>query len=494
MLLLLALVGVAYAEPVVQGEAAAVEGTLPLPASKPATPPQPAEWATLRQQKPQPLPPELVAILQKHHLPAEQFSLHLRDLHASAPLAVLNPEVPRNPASVMKLLTTWAALKLLGPNYMWKTEVWARGEVKDGTLHGDLLLKGYGDPFLTDEAFRQLLHDLQLKGVRRITGNLLVDNSYFQVPEYDPGAFDGEPTRVYNAPPAALMFNFHASRLLLEPTPDGKVGISPFPLIPGLQLQNSMVLARGRCSKQHYKPDVVPEGGAMRVKGTYAADCGKAFVLRVLSKPEEHIFNAFRDVWRSLGGEFQGTWQRGQVQTGDVLLHTHDSRTLGEQIRFINKWSNNVMTRNLFLTIGAERLGAPGTLDKSRIAVADLLAKTGIDYRGLLVENGSGLSRVERISAKQLGLLLEAAWRDPYMPEFVASLPLLGVDGTLAKRFDGTDLEGRAHLKTGTLDDVSSLAGYLLTRSGKRFVVVMIQNGKNGHGVQDAILEWLFEQ
>jgi D-alanyl-D-alanine carboxypeptidase/D-alanyl-D-alanine-endopeptidase (penicillin-binding protein 4) len=213
-----------------------------------------------------------------------------------------------------------------------------------------------------------------------------------------------------------------------------------------------------------------------------------------MSTPEEHVFNAFRDVWHSQGGVFSGKLQTGLVQATDVLLHTHESRTLGEQIRFVNKWSNNVMARNMFLTIGAQLLGAPATLDKSRIATAELLQKSGIDYTGMVVENGSGLSRVERLTARQLGQLLEVAWRDPYMPEFMASMPLLGEDGTLAKRFKGDDLRGRSHMKTGTLDDVSAIAGYMLTRSGKRLVIVMLQNGKGGHGIQDAILKWVFEQ
>jgi D-alanyl-D-alanine carboxypeptidase/D-alanyl-D-alanine-endopeptidase (penicillin-binding protein 4) len=457
--------------------------------------PQPAELALIRHQQTLALPAEITALMQKYNLPAEDLSVYIRDLNADVPMVVHNDKVPRNPASVMKLLTTWTALKLLTPSYTWKTEVWTRGELKEGVLHGDLILKGYGDPFLTDEAFWQLLHDLQLKGMKEIRGNLVVDNSYFNIPDYDPAAFDNEPTRVYNARPSALMFNFQANRFLLEADQgSGKVGITPFPLIPGLQLDNSMVLSKGGCSKGHYQPNFQQEGSAVKVSGVYSADCGKNFVLRVLSTPEEHVFNAFRDVWHSQGGVFKGKLQTGQVGEGDVLLHTHESRTLGEQIRFINKWSNNVMTRNLFLTIGAQVLGAPGTLDKSRMVMADLLRKAGIDYTGMVVDNGSGLSRAERLTARQLGELLETAWRDPYMPEFMASLPLLGEDGTLAKRFKGDDLRGRSHLKTGTLDDVSAIAGYMLTRSGKRLVIVMLQNGKGGHGVQDAVLKWVFEQ
>lgn len=458
-------------------------------------PPQPAELALVRHQQTLELPADITAMMQRYNLPADSLSVYIRDLNADVPMVVHNDKVPRNPASVMKLLTTWTALKLLSPSYTWKTEAWTRGELRDGVLNGDLILKGYGDPFLTDEAFRQLLHDLQLKGLKAIRGNLLVDNSYFSIPHHDPGAFDNEPTRVYNAPPSALMFNFQANRFLFEADESkGVVNVTPFPQIPGLQLDNRMVLSKGECRKEHYQPDFKQEGAVMKVSGTYAAMCGKNFILRVMSTPEEHVFNAFRDIWHSLGGEFAGKLQTGQVGQADVLLHTHESRTLGEQIRFINKWSNNVMTRNLFLTLGAKVQGEPATLEKSRMAMADLLQQAGIDYTGMVVENGSGLSRVERITARQLGQLLETAWRDPYMPEFMASMPLLGEDGTLAKRFREDDLRGRSHMKTGTLNDTSAIAGYMLTRTGKRLVVVLVQNGKGGHGVQDAILKWVFEQ
>ena len=231
------------------------------------------------------LPAEVDAALGRAGLPREALSVVVVDAQGgSAPARLAHrAQVPVNPASVMKLLTTWTALKLLSPSFTWKTEAWTRGELKDGVLNGDLILKGHGDPYLTDEAFWQLLHDLQLKGVKDIRGNLVVDNSYFSVPDYDPAAFDGEPTLVYNARPSALMFNFQANRFLLEADPvNGKVGITPFPLIPGLQLENSMTLAKGGCSKWHYHPTFQPEEAALKVSGAYSADCGKNFVMPAL--------------------------------------------------------------------------------------------------------------------------------------------------------------------------------------------------------------------
>lgn len=461
--------------------------------------PQPAELTLIRQQAVQDLPAEIQAMIKASHIPAENLSVYIRDLNANGPMVVHNENVARNPASTMKLVTTWTALKLLSPSFTWKTEVWGRGTFKDGVLNGDLILKGYGDPFLTEEYFWQLLHNLRLKGFKEIRGNLIIDNSYFDLPVQDGAAFDGQPSRVYNALPSALMYNFQATRLLFEPDEtQQKVSITPFPQIAGLQLDNRMKLTQGNCQKQHYTPSFSQTGNQFVATGTYATGCGKNFVLRVISTPEQHIFNAFRDIWQSQGGVFNGQLIVGHVQAGDVLVHTHESLTLGEQIRFINKWSNNVMARQVFLTTGAQKFGEPATLDKGRMAVAEVLQKAGIDYKGMVMENGSGLSRVERVSAHQLGLLLEAAWRDPYMPEFMASMPLLGEDGTLARRFKDDDLRGRSHMKTGTLSNATAIAGYMLTRSGKRLVIVLQFNGPqaqgSGHRLQDAILKWAFEQ
>jgi D-alanyl-D-alanine carboxypeptidase/D-alanyl-D-alanine-endopeptidase (penicillin-binding protein 4) len=465
---------------------------LPIPVDAP----QPAELTLIRHQQTLELPDEVKAMMAQSHIPSDHLSAYIRDLNADVPLMVHNENVPRNPASTMKLLTTWTALKLLGPSYTWKTESWLRGTLQDGVLTGDLVLKGYGDPFLTDESFREMLHDLQLKGLKEIHGNLVVDNSFFSLPAQDPAAFDGEKSMVYNALPSALMYNFQSTRFLLAPDETNqRVDISIFPSIPGLQVDNQLKLSQGGCTKGNYKPGVNLMGSVVKIAGSYATGCGKNFILRVLSTPEENVFNAFRDVWHSLGGVFDGKLQTGQVQPTDVLLHSHESRTLGEQIRFINKWSNNVMARQLFLSTGAQIGGEPATLEKGRAAVMDVLQKAGIDTTGMSLENGSGLSRQERVSARQLGQLLETAWRDPYMPEFMASLPLLGEDGTLAARFKNGDLRGRSHMKTGTLRDSSAIAGYMLTRSGKRLVIVLVHNGPEaGHGLQDAILRWAFEQ
>ncbi|HMT94126.1 D-alanyl-D-alanine carboxypeptidase/D-alanyl-D-alanine-endopeptidase [uncultured Thiothrix sp.] len=463
------------------------------------TPPQPAEQATTRHSQVQDLPPSVLAFMQERNISADEISVYVRDVSADGPLIQHEVEVPRNPASTMKLLTTWAALKTLGPAWTWDTEVWTRGELRDGVLHGDLVLKGYGDPFLVYESFWQLVHDLRLKGLQEITGDLIIDNSFFELPSINPAAFDGERERVYNAPPSALMFNFQATRLLFEPDmAANKVNVIAFPK-PTAALNEQLEFVSGDCTKKRHNPQVQTQiDGRIKVSGSYIGSCGSRLETLVLSSPEEHVFNAFRDFWQMLGGKLDGRLQTGQLKTGDRQYYVHTSMPLAEQIRLINKWSNNVMTRQVMLTVGAKMFEAPATLEKGRLAVLKVLTDQGISTQGLVIDNGSGLSRNERVSARQVGELLQAIWRDPYMPEMLNSLPLLGQDGTLARRFRRSDLAGRTRLKTGTLRDVSAIAGYMLTRSGKRMIIVMQQNGQRsagfGHSLQNLLLEWVFEQ
>ncbi len=496
-----------------------------------------------RQEK-QDLPGSVVKLLKKYKISADNLSIYVRDLNADKPLLEHNVEVMRNPASTMKLLTTYAGLKGLGPNYSWRTEAWLRGELDDkGVLDGDLILKGYGDPFMVYENFWKFIKTLRIKGLKEITGNLIIDNSYFELPEHDAAAFDGKPFRVYNAPSSPLMFNFQATRFLLRPklselekTKRGKVKsekkvtkkikrkllgtveIVPYPEFSKLKVDNQLKLISGKCRRSHLRPEFSKtEDGVLVIKGNYAKRCGQRFILRAVSPPEQHAYNAFREFWSDLQGSFKGELKLGRVKAGDKRFHTYSSKTLSEQIRLINKWSNNVMTQQVLLTLGAKKFGVPATLKKGTKAVIEILAENGIDTgysvsfindneknvtkdnHKIVLENGSGLSRNAKINAKQMASLLETAYRDPLMPEFMSSLALPGIDGTLVNRFRKGDLRGRSHLKTGTLNFVSSIAGYMLNRKGKRLVIVIQHNGKRTGGgrakkIQNALLSWSFEQ
>ena len=208
-----------------------------------------------------------------------------------------------------------------------------------------------------------------------------------------------------------------------------------------------------------------------------------------------YIHGVFRQMWEESGGSLGGAWRDGVVPPGARLLYTHESPSLPEAIRDINKYSNNVMARQLFLTLSAETLKSPGSNAHSAQVIRSWLTQRAIHAPEIVIENGSGLSRVERISAASLTLVLDAAFRSPVMPELMASLPLVAYDGTMKRRLNSSAVAGQAHIKTGSLSDVRAIAGYVLDRTGHRHVVVFFINHPNaqaGQGAQDAFLRWVY--
>jgi len=213
----------------------------------------------------------------------------------------------------------------------------------------------------------------------------------------------------------------------------------------------------------------------------------------------EFVYGLFGSLWRDSGGLFEGGWRNVIVEEDAEPLLSFDSLPLTDMIARINKHSNNVMVRQLLYTLGAEANGAPGTEESGKAVISKWLTDNGLASTKIAIENGAGLSRNTRTTAKDMAEMLQFAWRQPYMPEYLASMALSGLDGTLRRRFNDADLLGKAHLKTGSLDHVTAIAGYLQSRSGRRFVIVAMQNFENihrgpGEEVQEALLRWLYEQ
>jgi D-alanyl-D-alanine carboxypeptidase/D-alanyl-D-alanine-endopeptidase (penicillin-binding protein 4) len=448
----------------------------------------------------QQLPPPVAGALKRVGLSPKGFSAWVQVVGEPEPRLAFNPDAPRNPASVMKVLTTLAALEILGPAYTWRTEAYAQAPIRDGRLEGDLYLKGYGDPFLVVENFWRFLRELRNDGLGSIGGDLVLDQTHFAPVREDPAEFDGQPSRVYNVQPAALLVNFQAVRFHLLPQPQvRRVRVVAEPQPSDLEVVNRLEYAHDHCRDglRRLGMQVIP-GLPERVvfSGRYDAACGEHEIFRVIAEPTRYIHGVFQRLWREQGGRFDGGVREASVPQGARLLYTADSPPLADVVRSVNKFSNNVMTRQLLLTLGA-RVSAPGTEDKGVAEIRRWLAVRGLVLPELVLDNGSGLSRDERITARSLGRLLAAGYESPYMPEFLSSLPISAVDGTLKRRFGGTPLEGRVHLKTGSLDGVRSMAGYLLDLRGRRVIVVALHNDPrvytaNGEQVQDALLQWAF--
>ncbi len=442
------------------------------------------------------LPAAFTDALNQAGIPLGRVAVVVQPLDAKAPVMAHNAEAALNPASVMKLVTSFAAIHQLGPGYVWTTDVWAVGEIADGVLNGDLVIKGHGDPTLTLERMWLLQRELRARGVRHIRGNLVLDLSHFDLPPIDPGAFDGEPFALYNAAPGALVANFNATTLRLKPNAD-QVLIVPDIALPGVTLTSRLALTdqadcngwRGAMTPAF--PD--PARYELVVTGNYARSCGEQAWSLSLFEPAATFDFIFRGLWAESGGTLTGATVAGTAPQSEPLLK-FTSETLTEALTRLNKHSNNLMTRNLFLTLGAESEGTPATLEKGARSVRDALTQRGISTRKLVLENGAGLSRIERVSAEALNQLLRAAYNSPLFAEFQSSLPIVAIDGTLKRRFNGSAVSGNAHLKTGTLRDVSALAGYVYTVNGRRVSFVMLvnhPNARHSEAAQRALLEWV---
>ncbi len=450
-----------------------------------------------------PLPPSVIDVFKRANVPIENVAVYIKEVNAREPLLSINPDKSMNPASVMKLFTTYAGLELLGPGYTWKTEVYAGGEIRNGNLNGDLILKGSGDPKLTVERFWLLLKQLRERGLQSVRGDLILDRSLFEAVAFDPAKFDGEPLRAYNVAPDALLLNFKTVRFSFAQSLDGKsVSISPDVKPAQIEIVNRVKLIEAPCGDWRERvvldlQTVTPTQLKISFSGNYPRSCGeKVWNVSLLDHPR-FVGGVFANLWKDVGGEWKGAVKLTATPANAKLLASTESPPLAEVIRDINKYSNNTMARQLFLTLAAEKAAQPATSSAAGDVIKEWLRKKNIAAPELVLENGSGLSRTERASAITLGLMLDAAWRSSVMPEFVSSMPLLGIDGTLRKRARGELVAGQAHIKGGTLSDARAMAGYVLDSAGKRWVVVMIVNHANApltQDAQDALLNWVYSR
>jgi D-alanyl-D-alanine carboxypeptidase/D-alanyl-D-alanine-endopeptidase (penicillin-binding protein 4) len=450
------------------------------------------------------LPPAVIHALEEYRIPQSGLSVFIQDARTDEVILALNGDLPRKPASTIKVLTTIVALDTLGPAHTWTTRAYATAPIKQGVLNGDLVIVGGGDPYLTAERWWSFVNQLRQSGLTTVNGDIVIDRSLFAPLVEDRASFDQQPQRSYNVVPDALMVNFQTSTFTIGPGADPKLAsINVDPLPANLILNNSVRLSGGGCRRAQqglrFETPQGASGNALTILGTAPRTCGRYSVTRAVMSAPEYAYGTFRTLWEQSGGTIKGKLRLEQLPAKAHLIHEFDSLTLGEIVRLVNKYSNNVMARHLLLTLAAEKYGAPATTDNGRRAVHAWLAEKQIDIPGFTLDNGSGLSREERITARGLGQILYAGWHSQFMPEFVASLPLAGTDGTLRNRFNAAGMRGRIRMKTGHMDDVSSLAGYVNAVSGNTYIVAIIVNSPGaefgtGDDVQAAMLKWVFTQ
>jgi D-alanyl-D-alanine carboxypeptidase/D-alanyl-D-alanine-endopeptidase (penicillin-binding protein 4) len=416
-------------------------------------------------------------------------------------------DVPMQPGSSMKLVTTAVALDRLGPNLRGRTELLVSTPITGEVLDADLVLKGGADPDLDLPALWQLLFELRQRGVREIGGDLVLDRTLFRPARIDLGLapFDEAPEWPYNVIPDALMLEGNLLRLALT-SDASRVLARTVPALPGVEIDaGALALSTTPCADRDddWLPPTVsqPEPGRWRIAlaGAFARDCAVQLRLQLLDRSVA-VERLVRAVWASLGGSWRqplGAVREAATPAGSVRIALHESRPWGEVLRSMNKSSDNPISRLLYLQLGVAAMAddaSTSTLDLARREVERWFDARRIARGGLVMDNGSGLSRSERIAPRTMARMIDSALRGPYAPEMLMSLPLAGVDGTMRRRLKGTRAEGWARLKTGTLRNVAALAGIARDTRGDDWVVVAIINHDDAHKGRpalDALIEWI---
>ena len=433
-------------------------------------------------------------------VPLHSVSLVVQEVGAQHPLFAHDPTRPMNPASVMKLVTTFAALELLGRDYRWKTEAYLGGPLNDGVLRGDLILKGYGDPKITIEQWQSFMAALRAKGLDRVAGDLALDRTWFKPAVHDPAKFDKEPLKPYNVGPDALLVSFKSVRFVFAPNAAGDaVEMRAEPNMAEVTLGAPPGIAAGDCTDwrdalgSRFVNHSATASAAFA--GHYAQSCGERDWYVALLDHPHYVHGMFTTYFRDAGGQFDGGLKDVRAPRGVPPFVTLESPPLYDIVRDVNKLSNNVMARQIFLTLATTRHPPPATPALAADVVQRFLKERKISMPGLVLENGSGLSRNERVTTGGLAQLLAAVDRSPAREEFASSLAVAATDGTVQKRFQNGTVAGQALLKTGTLEGVRALAGYVIDAQGRRFIVVAIINhphATRGQAALDALVQWVY--
>lgn len=409
-----------------------------------------------------------------------------------------NPDKWMRSASLMKLLTSYAALELLGPAWAWPTEAYGGGEFSNGTLHGPLTLKGYGDPSLTIERLWLLTQQLRQKGLRQIEGGLVIDQSHFVPAPQRSGEGLTEPWEVA---PGALLLNLQAERLFFEPNGQ-QVSVRAEPDL-GWNIHLDLPMVEGPCltdieDKWWPRMDWSTKPPTAYIGGEFPSECKTRELNIGVNDTLYYVEAIFRRLWESQGGSLHGTTTYGTATAEQPVLARIESAPLTRAIMDMNKFSNNPMARLVYLSIGRQSpLPDLSTAENANSAVRAWLAQKGLNFPELVQETGCGLSRNEGLSARHWVELLKSARASRYAAELTASLPIVGIDGTMKKRLKNETGQGWGHFKTGTLRDSKSLAGYLTTSRGRSLVLSIQINepelGRRADAVLEDILRMLFE-
>ncbi len=449
------------------------------------------------------LPDQVISVLNERKFNQSNISVVAYDITADKMILEHNPDVSRNPASVAKLLTTAIALDIFGPEHRFATELRSYGTPDNGKLHDHLIIKGYGDPNISSHSMTAMVNGLSALGISEITGNLLVDDTYFDLTNENTQPLDENIYSGYNAIPSATMMNQQAISIKIKVT-NSKAKVTTVPPMAGIPVINELKTVNIACNKSRYSYEPIIESSkvSIRVWGKYSRHC-KPIVFKRIGIPP---------VWL-LGQNFTATWHsHGNKLTGNILQVINNNYTLGAQVLYkhlsvplseilaqVNKYSNNPKARSLFLSIGSIYNATPSKPSESRQIIEEWFhKKLGLLTDTQFIDNGSGLSRITKITANNLSALLSYIAKQDYFPAFQNSLPIMGIDGTLKRRMRSTPLEGAAWMKTGSIRGVKALAGYMQTKQGHLLAVSILHEEPrvsqvSANPAHESLLNWLYK-
>ena len=449
----------------------------------------------------QALPEAMRSALQRAGLSEDNLGVVVLPVAPGEPLVAHRSDGAMQPASTLKLVTSAVALDRLGPNHRGHTELLTAGTLTGDVLDGELVLRGGVDPELGMSQLWALMAELRFLGIRSLRGDVILDRSAFKPARSDVGLppFDEAPEFPYNVIPDALQLAGNLVSLELES--DGReVRARLLPPLLRVDVINRLELVDAPCDDWgkagHWQTPVTSKRrGTVQIelRGRFPRNCRQRPALQLMDRTDL-ADRLIRHVWESLGGQWRGQAREGRTPADAKLLARRESRPWGEVLRVVNKTSDNPLTRMLFLSLGLAAARTEPQAPTAELAAREVkrwFAERGIDSAGLVMENGSGLSRTEKITPMQMALVMRSALNGPWASELLMSIPMAGVDG---ERFKGSPAALRARLKPGGLRNVGSLAGMVQDADGKPYVMVAIVNADQparGRLAINELVEWI---
>jgi len=439
------------------------------------------------------LPHDIENILTKSKVKKDNVAILITDINSGEVIASLNPYKEFTPASVAKLATCYAALLELGKDFRWPTQIFYRGSIKNGILNGDIIIKPYGDPSLNSYDVRRFAKKIASYGIRKITGDMIIDRSFFQNSNKISSGFDKNFVSQYNSMPDCMMINRHLNSIKINPTQKG-IEVSRANNDRSFRVINNIKGVNTTCKGKNAWPSVKflkeKDSIAVKLEGTLSKNCRPFYISKVLAPSYKSFYYIFSHFLKQNGVEFNGKLRVQKRPPESKLLFTHFSRPLSSLVSHTLKKSDNLYARHIFLLLGAKRYGEPATLQKGQMAIKDILGSRDLLSDKDIIINGSGLSRKSRLSAITLNKILNDAYQN-YNQEWLKMLSIAGVDGTLKKRFAHSIVKKKAFMKTGTLKKAKNIAGYVYGKSGNLYNTVILYNGPRiwiGKDIQDKII------